>query len=250
MLTRAYGRPRLFEETAQPSFSPTSARTVVPRRPRLEAMRTCSLWITAFLLMGCLPTTAQAGTAFPPQETLVRDVDTGTAFPASVSFVRNKNSYTLTITGLAVRTRFFFNVYCLAHYMQDPPTGTTRAVLNAIMSDSQAKQVTMHFVRDVSADRVQRALLDGFQSNATDSELEAIQPFVDQFARAIYRDVREDDQFVIRWLPGGTTTSVFEGREVSNITSVLFAKVLWSIWFGENSVVNRDHLLRFLTKKS
>ncbi len=209
-------------------------------------MKRCSLWILALLLLGCLPTTAQAAASPSQHDALVRDTETGTEFPASVSFVSNGSSFGLTITGLAVRTRFFFNVYCLAHYMQDPPTGSTGTVLKAILSDSQAKQVTMHFVRDVSADRIQRALLDGFRRNASDLELGAIQPLVDVFARAIDRDVKKNDRFVIRWLPGGTTTSIFEGREVSSISSVLFAKVLWSIWFGEHSVVNRDHLLRFL----
>ncbi len=213
-------------------------------------MKTCSLWIVAILLLGCLHNTARATATLPPQDALVRDDDTGVVFPASASFVQNGSSYSLSLTGLAVRTRFFFNVYCLAHYMQDPPTGTTNAVLKAIMSGSQAKQVTMHFVRDVSADRIQRALLKGFEKNTTNAELAVIQPFVDQFARAIHRDVKEDDQFVIRWLPGGTTTSIFEGREVTNITSVPFAKVLWSIWFGEQSVVNRHHLIRFLVVES
>lgn len=222
----------------------------MPQRSRLEAMKTCSLWILALLLLGGLPITARAATSTPQHDTLVRDTETGTVFPASVSFVKNGSSFALTITGLAVRTRFFFNVYCLAHYMQDPPSGTTGAALKAIMSDSQAKQVTMHFVRDVNADRIRRALLEGFRKNATESELGAIQPFVDEFARAIDRDAKENDQFVIRWLPGGTTTSIFEGREVSSISSVLFAKVLWSIWFGEHSVVNRDHLLRFLVAES
>lgn len=249
MLIKAVCRPNLFE-TVQPSLRPTSARTAVPQRSRLEAMRTCSLWIGALLFMGCLHSTAQAAASLLPQDTLVRETSTGKVFPTSVYFVQNEGSYSLSITGLAVRTRFFFKIYCLAHYMQDPPTGSTGAILQAIMSDSQAKQVTMHFVRDVSADRIQHALLDGFQRNTTDSELAVIQPFVEQFTRAIYRDVKEDDQFVIRWLPGGTTTSVFEGREVTNITSAPFAKVLWSIWFGEHSVVNRDHLLRFLVVES
>lgn len=200
--------------------------------------------------MGCLLATDRAAAAAPLQEAHVTDPDTGTVFPARISFIHNGGFYDLTITGLAVRTRFFFNVYCLAHYMQNPPTGTTAAVLNTIMSDSHAKQVTMHFVRDVNADRIQRALVEGFQRNATDSELAMIQPFVDQFARAIDRDVKEDDQFVIRWLPGGRTTSVFEGREVTNITNALFARVLWSIWFGEQAVVNRDELLRFLVATS
>lgn len=249
MLTRAVCRLSLFE-MAQPSLGPTFAHTAMPPGSRLEAMRTCSLWILALVLMGSLPTAARAAASPPSQGALVRDTVTGTEFPAHISFVVNGSSYSLTLTGLAVRTRFFFNVYCLAHYMQDPPTGTTSAVLKAIMSDGHPKQVTMHFVRDVTADRIQRALRQGFQRNATDAELKMIRPFVDQFARAIYRDVKEDDLFVIRWLPGGTTTSVFEGREVSNVTSVVFARVLWSIWFGEHSVVNRDHLLRFLVAES
>lgn len=213
-------------------------------------MRTCALCILTLLSLGCLSSIAWAAASSPAQDALIRDTETGSVFPSSISFVQNGSSYGLTITGLAVRTRFFFNVYCLAHYMQDPPKGSPGAVLEAILSDSRAKQVTMRFVRDVSARRIQRALLEGIQSNATDAELVEIQPFVEQFARAIYHDVKADDQFVIRWLPGGTTTSLFEGREVSTITSALFARVLWSIWFGDHSVVNRDHLVRFLVARS
>lgn len=222
----------------------------MPQRPWLEAMKQCSRCLVAFLMMTCLMNPAWAAAAVSSPEPLLRDADTGLVFPASISFARHGSSYRLTLTGLAVRTKLFFNVYCLAHYMQDPPTRATGPVFKTILSDGHAKQVTMHFVRDVSAEKIQRALLEGFQRNADDAELEAIQPFIDQFARAIHRDVKEDDQFVIRWLPGGMTTSIFEGREVTTITSVLFARVLWSIWFGEHSVVNRDQLVRFLVAES
>ena len=213
-------------------------------------MRKCCLGIMALLLVWCFPMAALPAALLTPQDVLIKDRDTGAVFPASVSLVYDGTPYQLAITGLAVRTKFFLNVYCLAHYMDDPPAGTTGAVLSAIMSDSHAKQVTMHFVRDVSAERIQRALLKGFRRNATEAELEAIQPLVERFAHAIHRDVKENDRFIIRWLPGGRTSSVFEGREVTNITNIVFAKVLWSIWFGEHSVVNRDQLVRFLVAES
>ena len=72
----------------------------------------------------------------------------------------------MSITGLAVRKQWFFSIYSIAHYMQDPPRGTVQVVL--------------------------------------------------------------------------------QGQEVSTITSVAFARALWSIWFGTRSVVDRNQLVHLV----
>ncbi len=105
----------------------------------------------------------------------------------------------------------------------------------------------MDFVREVSADRIRKAFREGFQGNASPSELEDIRPLLRQFLASMYKDVQEDDRFIIRWLPGGVTVCLFEGEAVIRITSVTFARLLWSIWFGERPVVDRAELIRLLT---
>lgn len=206
-----------------------------------------SLCLILMLSLWCAPSSVPAAASVPPDPgASVTDGDTGAVFPSTVSFVHDGRSHELTITGLAVRTRLFFNVYCLAHYMEEAPREAGEALFRAIMSDGQAKQITMQFVRDVSAQRIQDALREGLERNATPEELAAIRPQIDEFARAIHRDVRERDVFTIRWVPGGTTVSVFEGRTVTRITNATFARVLWSIWFGNRSVVDRDRLVHLI----
>ena len=175
---------------------------------------------------------------------------TGKEFPSQVRFTEHGIEHTLALTGLTVRKRFFLNVYSIAHYMQRAPQGTAQEALHAVMEDNSAKQVTMAFVRDVSAARIRASILDGFRRNATDVEFEQIKSFVQTFTRSLDQDVKRDDQFIIRWLPGGRTVSLFHGREVTRITNETFARVLWSIWVGEQSVVDRDKLVRQLTLNS
>ncbi len=180
------------------------------------------------------------------EETLTERA-TGKRYPCSIAFVQQDIEHRLSITGVTVRRKFFLNIYSIAHYMQDPPRGNVREVTRAILQDGPPKQITMDFVRDVSADRIQEAFREGFQGNASPSELEDIRPLLRQFLASIYKDVQEDDRFIIRWLPGGVTVSLFKGEEVIRITSVTFARLLWSLWFGERPVVDRTELIRVLT---
>ncbi len=136
----------------------------------------------------------------------------------------------------------------MAHYMQDAPRGSIRAVLQAIQRDGTAKQVTMDFVRNLRAESIQKALMEGIQNNTTDSEFEDIRPLVHRFARSLDQDVKEGDTFILRWLPGGITVSIFQGQEVGTFTSTTFAEALWSSWFGERSVVDRNRLVQLLVE--
>jgi hypothetical protein len=179
------------------------------------------------------------GTLFP-QET-VTEPSTGKSFPASV--VVAKDQAPLTLTGVAVRKKFFFKVYGIAHYAQDPPKGSSAEVLKAMLVDGKAKQITMDFSRDVDGEKIKEAYADGFRENATAAELAEIQPLVDQFVGYFLGGVKENQQFVLRWLPGGIVQSIVVGEEKPAITNPVFARVLWSIWLGKDSIVDRDDLV-------
>ena len=216
------------------NFSPQ----LIVRTKQIPGGATARLLCCIVLII--LPTQASPG-----QDTLT-DRTTGKKFPRTISFTHQGTEHTLSLTGLAVRKKFFFSIYCIAHYMQDAPRGSTRAVLQAILQDGAAKQVTMDFVRDIRAEKIQTALTEGFRNNTSASEFEDMQPLVRRFARSIYKDVKKGDKFIVRWLPGGTTVSIFEDQEVSTIKSMPFTKALWSSWFGERSVVDRKSLVQLL----
>lgn len=177
----------------------------------------------------------------------VKENSTGKSFPTSTTVAHGDKSLHLTLTGTAVRKKIVVKVYALAHYMQDPPTGNETDLYTAVLTDGKAKQLTMEFVREVGKDQIRGAYRDGFEENATKDELKGISPLVEQFLGYFTTDVKENDRFVIRWLPGGVIQAQVQGTEKPAIVNPVFARVLWSIWFGEDSIVDREDLVsRFL----
>ena len=208
-----------------------------------------------FLIVALLLTFAPAlqaqmqNDSSPAQET-VEESSTGKSFPAEVSFNYDGADYTLSITGTTVRKKYIVaKVYGIAHYMQDAAKSSREEAFAAALSDEKAKQITMDFARNVEPDKIQGAYHDGFKKNATDAELKEIQAQVDQFVGYFDKEVKENEQYVLRWLPGGIVLTTVQGEEKPAITSTTFARVLWSIWLGKDSIVDRNKLVSIIASE-
>lgn len=173
----------------------------------------------------------------------VQEPSTGKSFPLLVRYSSGGTEYPMTLTGVAVRKKLVFKVYGMAHYAQDPVKGPKEEALSSMLVDGKARQITMDFARDVDAGKIRDAYMDGFRENATADEFRTIQGLVDQFVAYFAHDVRENQQFIVRWLPGGVVVATVAGEEKPPITSPLFARVLWSIWLGKDSIVDREDLV-------
>ena len=178
----------------------------------------------------------------------VKESSTGKSFPAQVTIAYEGNSYPVTLTGVTVRKKVVFKVYGMAHYAQDPQAGKEEEVFAAMLTDGKAKQITMEFVRDVDVASIQNAYRDGFEENATKEEAKAIAPLIETFLAYFTKDVKENDRFVLCWLPGGIILAQTQGTDHPPITNPTFARVLWSIWMGEDSIVDRDDLVEKFVK--
>lgn len=177
------------------------------------------------------------------QET-VTEPSTGKTFPSRVTITHEGKTYALTLTGTAVRKKVVFKVYGMAHYAQDPQPGQTEEVIASMLTDGKAKQITMEFVRDVDVESIQNAYRDGFTENATPDERKAITPLVDTFLAYFTTNVKENDRFVLQWLPGGIVLAQTQGTAHPPITDPTFARILWTIWLGEDSIVDPEDLVQ------
>jgi hypothetical protein len=198
------------------------------------------LVITSALMLFLSPVYAQEN---------VKEPSTGKNFPGQVSFTHDGKNYTLTLTGVSVRKKLIFKVYGMAHYIESFSKGSDKEAFDAVMAEGKAKQITMEFARDVDAAKIRETYGESFKEHATVGELKAIKPSLDQFLGFFTQDVKENDRFVLRWIPGGTITSTIIGQEKPPITDAAFARILWSIWFGEDSVVDRDDLVQRMVKE-
>ncbi|MGA2624153.1 MAG: chalcone isomerase family protein [Bacteroidota bacterium] len=183
------------------------------------------------------------------QET-VKEPSTGKVFPAMVKFTHEGKEYVLAATGLTVRKKVIFKVYGMVHYMEEPTrAGSEEDAFNAVLTDGKAKQITLDFARDVDAAKIKEAYADGFKQHASPEDLQKIQSLIDQFTGYFAKDVKENEQFVFRWLPGGSIIAIVQGEQKPIITNGLFAQALWSIWFGKDSIVDRSELIERMLKK-
>ncbi len=183
-------------------------------------------------------------------EETVKESATGKMFAKQITFSHNGTDFTLSITGATVRKKAIFKVYGIAHYMQDPAKGSAADCLKAVLADDKAKQITMDFARGVEAKKIQDAYRDGFKKNATPEEMKEIQSMVDQFITSFDgADVKENEQYVLRWLPGGIVIAIVKGVEKPAITNAKFARILWSIWLGDKSIVDQNKLVELVAAK-
>ena len=141
-----------------------------------------------------------------------------------------------------------FKVYGIAHYAETPASGSKDDVLAAMLTDGKAKQITMEFVRDVDVEKIQNAYRDGFKENVPAADAQAVAPLVEQFLGYFKKEIKENDTFVLQWLPGGVVIAQTQGTTHPPIKNVAFAKALWSIWLGEDSIVDREDLVSRITK--
>ncbi len=183
-------------------------------------------------------------------EEKVKEPSTGKTFPAQVSFTEDGKDHTLQLTGLAVRKKFIFKVYGMAHYLEEFQQGTEDEAFAAVLRDGTAKEIIMDFARDVDAAKIRETYLESFSEHATPAEMKEIKPLLDQFLGYFKQDVKENDQFVLRWTSGGVVTPTIIGQEKPAITSPTFARILWSIWFGKDSVVDREDLVKRMVRET
>lgn len=204
-------------------------------------MKTLLAAFLATLLMIALPLRSSA-------QDRVQEPSTGKSFPTQVTVTYEGKNYSLTLTGTAVRKKMVFKVYGIAHYAEAPQSGSAESVLAAMLADGKAKQISMEFVRDVDVEKIQGAYRDGFKENTSEADAKAIAPLVEQFLGYFKKEVKENDVFVLQWLPGGVVIAQTQGTTHPPIKNVAFAKALWSIWLGEDSIVDSEDLVARFTK--
>ena len=171
-------------------------------------------------------------------------------FADSIAIEYKEEHHRLFLTGLTVRKKYFLDIYSMAHYLEQRPEITEGDIYQAILYSQGTKQISMVFMRSLTAEQIQESLTEGLEVNTDEKEFAQILPYVEKFMNAIHNDVKKNDEFIIRWFPDGTMVSIFQGNEISTIRSEQFARTLWSIWFGKYSVVDRNTLVKQLLTSS
>jgi len=176
-------------------------------------------------------------------------------FPHNIVVEHNNKQLDLFMTGITIRRKYFLKIYSMAHYIEQQPDGLDSGISDDIiykniLQNNGAKQISMVFLRSLTAQQIQKSLRSGIELNTNKQEYLQILPQVEEFMHAIDEDVKKNDEFIIRWFPDGSVISIFQNKKISEIKSDRFARTLWLIWFGDYSVVDRKSLIKELLTRS
>ena len=176
-------------------------------------------------------------------------------FPHNIVVEHNNKQLDLFMTGLTIRRKYFLKIYSMAHYIEQQQYGLDSGISDDIiykniLQNNGAKQISMVFLRSLTAQQIQKSLRSGIELNTNKQEYLQILPQIEEFMHAIDEDVKKNDEFIIRWFPDGSVISIFQDKKISAIKNDRFARTLWLIWFGDHSVVDRKSLIKELLTRS
>ena len=145
----------------------------------------------------------------------------GVSFPPTVQ----AGGKTLTLNGVGVRTRFFFNVYAMGLYLEHPSTDAS-----AILAVDQVRRAELHMLRTVSGAEMGDAIATAINANAGGAVAQ-LKPRVDQL-KSMFRSANEGEVITLTYIPGKGTVVGAQGADIGTIQGKDFADALFGAWIG------------------
>jgi len=133
----------------------------------------------------------------------------------------------LVLNGAGVRTKMMFKVY-LAQKQTEA---------NAVIGDHGSKRVAMHFLREVSSEKLLHGMDEGFAENNSASEMASIEPQMKAFRQMMMsaKEVKEGDIILLDYTPSNTQVSL-NGKVLGKVEGEAFSQALLRVWLGSHAV--------------
>jgi hypothetical protein len=152
---------------------------------------------------------------------------------ADVTFPGQKvvDGKTLTLNGVALKTKFFIKVFAGGFYLETPTHDATEAI-----ESEQVKQFVLHYLTSrATAEKLQ----DGFKeaiAEANPPELVAkYRKEIDLYASWLDQDMAPGATSVTTYVPGKGLTLVFKGQEKGTIADKAFAQMYFRYNLGKDA---------------
>src|SRR5262249_45959956 len=154
-------------------------------------------------------------------------------------FADKAGNMSLIGVGLRTKTMLKVKVYACGLYVADSALAgplaaykgkpVSRELYRELVSADFEKQVTMKFLRDLSADQVQGGFRESLQAVSADASKSNL--FVQYFT-----DVKSGQEATIKWVPPGTLEVNVAGLGKPPIADRKFAEAVYNIWLGDKPV--------------
>ncbi len=143
----------------------------------------------------------------------------------------NVGGQELVLNGAGIRTKVVFKVYVASLYL--PAKATDLAGVLA----KGPRRIQMNLLRNLSADDLVGALVDGLNDNNPAAEMAAVKAQTDQLVSIMkaFKEVKEKDVVTLDFVDDGTKVGL-NGADKGVIKGEAFNKALVRIWLGDKPV--------------
>lgn len=180
---------------------------------------------------------------------VIEDPSTHQKFPFEIVVDEKGEKYELAATGVTTGYELFVKKYSVAHYLQKPVQASRKHLLEHIFDPNSAKELILQWVSDKTKEQFQKTLTDSFQLVLSPAKAKELQSYSDKLLTMFQGGINKGDVHIYRWLPGGILEVEVNGKVAGRIVDQNFAKAFWSIWLGDQSIVNRNKLLALAVEK-
>jgi len=161
------------------------------------------------------------GIARAQQEQGQTKTESGVSMPIEVKVGDNL----LVLNGMATRKKVVVKVYIAGLYLAQPSSNADQ-----ILATDSPRRMVMHFVHDVSADKLCDAWEESLENNTPDASDDLKGQFKELCSYMV--DVDSGQEFVFTYLPGAGTTITVAGTDKGVIGGKPFADALFKSWIG------------------
>ena len=138
------------------------------------------------------------------------------------------NNETLTLNGMGLREKYWFDIYVGALYI---PKKTS--VVVDILSQPGAMRIQMDFVyKEVESVKLLKAWKQGFEKNQSKERLNNLQSRIEVFYSYFADNAKKNDRFILDYLPQQGTTISKNDSVLGVIKGDDFRNALLEIWLG------------------
>ncbi|HEV8501262.1 MAG TPA: chalcone isomerase family protein [Casimicrobiaceae bacterium] len=151
----------------------------------------------------------------------------GVTLPASATLGGRE----VVLNGAGVRTKLVFKIYVGSLWLPRRASDLAGVVAQS------PRRIRMDLLRDLSADQLTDALLEGLRDNLSAAELAAVKDETDQLVVAMkgFGDVKQGSVVTLDYVDGATHVTL-DARERATIAGEAFNKALTRIWLGDHPV--------------
>jgi len=140
----------------------------------------------------------------------------------------------LKLNGAGMRTKLIIKVYAAGLYLPEKKTSFAE-----IAKVDGPRRVTLVMARDIAAEDLGKAFMDGINQNLDKAEKAKIVGQIGKLGEifANVDAIKKGDVIHMDWVPGSGTVCELNGKQIGNpIPDVNFYNAVLRIWLGDNPV--------------